>query len=122
MAKYDEIRAQHIEGLDAAIMAVLAGHVGAGAAIGRRDLVAAVRERLGEKVHERKVREAIRDLRRRGAPICAVAGEGGGYYLAANMGELEDFFRREFLAKIDDMRETMRAMRDAARLVFREAV
>lgn len=120
MGKYEEIAQTQVAGLNEAIISVLSKHIGADAALSRSDLVTEVARLLGEKVHERKVREGIRALRRMGAPICGAAGEGGGYYLAANAEELEDFFRREFIAKIKDMRETMEAMKAAARLVFRE--
>lgn len=107
--------------LGRAIIGVLSYHVGRSNAIGRDQLV----ERLsaqGHRAQERVVREAIKRLRRDGHLICSMPGNDGGYYMAADHKEFTDFDRMEFSAKISDMNETRRAMLEAARRQFGDAV
>ncbi len=110
---------QYPEGLEKAILEVLNFHEGRDQAIGRGELVA-ILERRGYQRTERTMREAIKQLRRRGHLICAMPGEDGGYYLAASLEEFEEFDRLEFGAKIADMSETRQAMCQAARRKFGE--
>ena len=114
MGVYEQIKAQVVPGLDEALEAVLRQHVGEEDAIGRAALVAEVSRMVGERVNERRVREAVRELRRAGMPICSVPGKGGGYFWARDVTELEQFLMREYLAKAEDMEETVRAMRVGA--------
>lgn len=118
MGRYEALKAMVVPGLEEAVEGVIREHVGAAQAIGRRALVSVVSKRLGERVHERKVREAVRALRRKGRPICALPGEGGGYFWARDEMELEEFLQREYLAKARDMEETVRAMRIGAQQYF----
>lgn len=94
--------------LNLAIMAVLSFHLGRGNPISLADLCAALREL---DVNERRLRAHIEDLRHSGHLIGSVRD---GYYLITNQEELEDFLHREYLAKIDDMQQTMEAMLEAA--------
>ena len=114
MDVYEEIKTQAVPGLDDALEKVLRRHVGEEDAIGRGALVAEVSRVVGERVNERRVREAVRALRRAGKPICSAPGKGGGYFWARDVAELEAFLAREYLAKAHDMEETVRAMRVGA--------
>jgi DNA-binding transcriptional regulator PaaX len=76
--------------------------------IGRGELVRKV-ARLGYELPERVVREAIKQMRRNGYLICATAGTNGGYYVARDLAEVEEFGRLEYIAKIADMSETWTA-------------
>jgi len=107
--------------LEYQIVTILSSHVGRDKAIGRDELVAKVKSR-GDATSERQVREAIKQLRRQGHLICSAPGEDGGYYLAADREEYEEFKRAEFLAKIHDMQETLRAMDLAAERAFGKAI
>lgn len=114
---YDHLLDGMSPSLERAILRVLASHIGRENAVGRRELTASV-SRLGFRAHERQVREAIKNLRREGFLICSAAGEDGGYYMAKDRQEYDEFRQVEFAAKITDMSETMRAMDRAAERVF----
>ena len=60
------------------------------------------------------MKNLIKQLRRFGHMIGSAAGENGGYYLITTPEELQEFLRIEFLAKIDDMRQTVEAITNAA--------
>lgn len=85
--------------------------------VSRTELVKSV-VRMGFLTGERQVREAIKQLRRRGHLICSMPGTDGGYYMATTREEYEEFRRIEFNAKITDMLETLRAMDASARDKF----
>ena len=63
---------------------------------------------------ERKVRDLIKDVRRKGVLILSMPGVNGGYYMARCQDDYDAFQRYEFEAKILDMLETKRAMDQAA--------
>lgn len=113
---------QHIKAADEvlcrSVLEVLAHHVGRNFLISRNDLVLKLRRHGHNNIDERPVRDAIKQLRRKGYLICAVAGTGGGYYLATTRREYDDFRQAEYAAKIADMSETMRAMDKAADIKF----
>lgn len=109
------------DGLSQTLIGILASHVGRESAIGRSALVMRVRQ-CGYSSHERVVRECIKQLRRTGYLICAMPGIDGGYYLAANKQEFDEFDHLEFGAKIADMNETRLAMKETARQQFGDAV
>ncbi len=76
--------------LQQAILMQLSGHRGPERRIGRKDLLAAIREKLSTS--DREMRAAIEDLRREhahGAWICADLR--GGYFMARDEGEIEAF-------------------------------
>lgn len=108
-------------GAEAAILDLVKPHVGRAQAIHGADLDAALRNR-GYELDERKMREAIKQLRRRAYLICAAPGKKGGYFMAASMDEFEAFDREELSAKIADMSETRAAMRRAANRQFGPSV
>jgi hypothetical protein len=70
------------------------------------------------QISDRKLRAEIRALRRSGHLIGSAAGADGGYYLITTMEEFEEFLRTEFVAKVQDMRETANAMTLAAEQQF----
>ncbi len=72
----------------------------------------------GVQAHERQVREAIKQLRRRGVLILSGSD---GYYMAESLQEVDDFLTRELFARISDLRETADAMKRAAREQFGNA-
>lgn len=104
-------------GIHRAILHILQMHMGELRAISRDDLVSQV-GLAGIRTTERQARLAIHQLRREGYLICAMAGEGGGYYMAQTSEEYAQFRKREYAAKISDMSETMSAMDNAARRQF----
>ncbi|HMN12791.1 MAG TPA: hypothetical protein PKD55_10755 [Bellilinea sp.] len=109
----DEIIASLPSGLDRAVLRILDFHKGREHAIGRADLVRDLAG-MGYRVSERAAREQISLLRKAGSLICSAPGRDGGYWLAASREEYEDFKHQEYLAKINDMRETLAAMDQAA--------
>lgn len=119
--KYEEIIDSIPPGLERAILRTLSFHQGKGNAIGRMEMVEAA-ARMGMRVHERQLRECIKQLRRQGHLIGSLAGEAGGYYLIATQKEYQEFKRTEFLAKIADMSETLSAMDRAAQAQFGNAI
>ena len=104
-----------------AVIRCLSKRTGRANCISRDNLVNQVRY-YGMQVHERQVREAIKQLRRAGHLICSAAGEGGGYYMAGSKQEYSEFRQAEFAAKISDMSETMRAMDQTAQKDFGSAI
>lgn len=100
---------------------ILEDHVGKENAIGRQSLVFEFNRCLHGNVHERKVRAIIHALRRRGLLVCSTPGEDGGYYLARDLAEFDEFCVRELHLKAIDMLETEQAMKRAARECFGDA-
>jgi hypothetical protein len=115
MTTYQNIIDKTPEALEVAIMAILWLHKGRTNAIGRDALVRALKDHWSQTaVHERQVREKIKELRREGYLIGSAPGTEGGYFLCESKEEYEEFKHMEFLAKIKDMNETMTAMDKAA--------
>lgn len=86
-------------------LTVLQRHVGKGNAITMTRLTAAIQggELIPSKRYEesRLTRSIIEQLRREGHPVCHHNGRGGGYFWAANEGELEQtaaWFRKRAMA------------------------
>lgn len=102
-------------GIDRAILRILSFHAGRGDAISRGKLVGDLAS-MGFPVHEREVRLVINQLRKQGVGICSTGGVDGGYWLAADYAELEEFIRREIDARAIDLHEQASAMRRAAEL------
>ena len=97
--------------LGLAIMILLSFHVGHRNTISRVNLCAELKV---HRITERQLREQIKQLRRSGHLIGSASGENGGYYLITTPEELQEFLRTEYQAKIDDMRQTVEAMTNAA--------
>jgi hypothetical protein len=113
MTDYKELLGEMPVGLDRAVLRVLSYRRGRDRAVGRTELVNLTAAE-GFRVHERALREQIKQLRRAGHLICSMPGEDGGYYLAKDLVEYQEFKRMEFEGKIADMAETLRAMDAAA--------
>jgi hypothetical protein len=118
---YDELITSMPAGLERATLRVLSFHLGREHAVGRGELVYALRLE-GCEVSERQARQCIHDLRRAGHLICSAPGEAGGYYMAVSLAEFREFCDRELHPKAIDMLETESAMKAAARQKFGEGV
>jgi hypothetical protein len=119
---YEDVIREMEPGLKRAVLRVMSMHQGPENAIGRVELAAAVNlhgfgRGLGAATFDRNLRSAIQQLRKEGNLICSSSGEGG-YYLARDMAEYEEFATGEYRAKIVDMSETLRAMDTAAEKRF----
>lgn len=100
-------------GLERAMLRVLSFHQGRGNAIGRGELVNALR-RHGFAVSEREMRLQVNLLRKQGQPICSTGGAEGGYWLAANWDELVEYLDREVHSRAMDLLEQEKALRAEA--------
>lgn len=85
--------------------------------IGRGELVNLVRSR-GYDVDERTVREAVEAARNFGQLICSRSGSNGGYYMARDLDEYQEFRQREYMAKATTMLATVKAMDKGAQREF----
>jgi hypothetical protein len=117
---YEMIIADMPVNLERAVLRALSYHVGKKNAIGRDALVEVVQVSWPD-AHERQVRQAIHNLRRKGHLICSAPGEDGGYYPAANLAEYQEFRERELHPKAMDLLETEKVMTESARQQFGEA-
>lgn len=97
-------------GAERALLRVLSFHTGRASAISRGELVQALKSH-GFRLHERAVRSLINELRKQGQPICSTGGEDGGYWLAANWDELNDYLDREVHSRAMDLLEQEKALR-----------
>ena len=114
-----DIIAQMDAGLDRAVLRCLEKRVGEQLAIQKPSLLFDLNRmgfgsRLSHDTFERQVRSCIVALRKQGHLICSSSG-GGGYYLAENLGEFDEFIEREYRGKIKDMQETVDVMCESAR-------
>jgi len=89
--RYDEIRAAMPAGLEKTVLHILSGHKGSDNRIARIDLV---RQSLNiysdddvSEIDDRKVREAIANLRHEGHLVCSDSG-AGGYYIAGSYNDV----------------------------------
>jgi len=103
-----------VEGLPAgavrAVLTVLSYHRGREMAIGRAELVEAVKSH-GFRLHERAVRAVINQLRKEGQPICSTGGEDGGYWIAKDWSELDEYLEREVRSRAMDLLEQEKALK-----------
>ncbi len=97
--------------LGLAIMSVLSFHISRRNPISQAQLYAALKD---FKISDGHMREQIKQLRRSGHLIGSLAGENGGYYLITTADDLEEFLNREYEVKINDMRQTVEAMKKTA--------
>ena len=97
-------------GLDRAVLRVLGFHPGREAAISRADLLRELANH-GFRVPDRAARATINQLRKLGNPICSAGGEGGGYYMARDWKELDEFIEREMHSRAMDLLEQEKALR-----------
>ena len=96
---------------------VLEHCVGRERAIPREALLEAVRARMPGAT-DRAVRDTINWLRKKGKPICSAGGSNGGYWVAKNWAEFQEFLEREWRPRYLDMMETEKAMRQGAMRIF----
>jgi hypothetical protein len=99
-------------GLDRAILRNLAFHKGRHRTIGREHLVYQL-QRLGFEVQDRGVRACINQLRKEGNIICSVGGPNGGYYMAEDWNELNEYITNEIHGRAMDLLEQEKALRAA---------
>ena len=59
------------------------------------------------------VRMTIQALRKDGHPICSTGGEDGGYWMAANWAELDEYLEREVRSRALDLLEQEKALKSA---------
>ena len=85
------------------------------------------RDRLLEKLKlagwdtsDREMRSQINLLRKQGALICSCGGHGGGYYLARDWSELEDYIGQELRPRAMDLLEQEKALKVGAKREFGE--
>ncbi len=120
--QFDEEIQRMEPGLDRAMLRILGFHVGKERAIDKPDMISDLRKlgfggSLSYATFERKCRLVIAELRKSGHLVCSSSGDGG-YYIAKDYAEYEQFRETELNAKIIDMAETMRMMDAAAKKVF----
>ncbi len=100
-------------GVERAMLRILNFHVGRESAISRSQLVNDLYSH-GFQINERSARLVINQLRKQGIEICSTGGSDGGYWLAVNQDELEEYIQLEIDARINDLVAQARAMRSAA--------
>ena len=100
-------------GLERAILRVLSFHIGRAKAISRQDLIGELLNHgFDYRKEDRPVRLAINQMRKQGHPICSTGGIGGGYFLAVDWAELNEYLQAEIHARAMDLLEQEKAMRD----------
>ena len=117
MKVYEEIIKNMEPGLERAVLRVLSFHVGRKQAIKLPELTRQVSRLTGQKSGEtlkRQVRGCMAGLRKDGHLICAAHTADGGYFMAANLAEVNEFLESDLNARIRDMSETVRSMSKAA--------
>ena len=87
------------------------------APVGRGEMVSLARLR-GFDVDERMVREAVEAARNFGQLICSRSASNGGYYMARDSDEYQEFRQREYMAKATTMLATVKAMDKGAQREF----
>lgn len=96
------------------LLSTLQFHIGRDNAIPRSDLLEKLKM-MGWDTGDRVMRAQINLLRKQGALICSAGGHGGGYYLARNWGELEDYVNQELRPRAMDLLEQEKALMTGAR-------
>ena len=98
------------------VLAIIAIHIGADNPIKADEIAEMVG--LKGKYRDRRVREAIKLLRRDGCLILSSVGKTPGYFLAANEVEWKEFRDGNLRPRALDILETSRAMTQAAQREF----
>jgi hypothetical protein len=106
-------------GLERAIRRVLEYHKGRKNAISRFQLISDLASVGFDYIDkdDRPIRVCINKIRKSGTPkswICSTGGLGGGYWLAKNQEEMEEFIENEEESRLGDFAKQVRAMRSAA--------
>jgi predicted transcriptional regulator len=100
--------------IERAVLRVLQPRVGRERAISRQSLLMSVHS-YGFEVGDRSVRAVINRLRKDGFLICSTGGKNGGYWLASDWRELNEFLEKEVKPRALDLLETESALKSAAR-------
>ena len=114
MTHLDDILANLPSGLDRALLSVLRYHIGRDNAIPRTDLLEMLKTH-GWTEPDRTVRAQINLLRKQGHLICSCGGHGGGYYIARDWSELEDYIGQELRPRAMDLLEQEKALKVGAK-------
>ena len=114
MTHLDDILASLPSGLDRALLSILRYHRGRGNALPRKDLLWTLKQD-GWAVTDRAMRIQINLLRKDGHLICSAGGHGGGYYIARDWSELEDYIGQELHPSAMDLLEQKKALRLGAK-------
>ena len=100
-------------GVERALLRILSFHVGEEKAIRKPDLMGDLAVMGFRMNDDRGVRALINELRKRGHLICSKGGIGGGYWIALNRAEMEEFLEREVHSRAMDLLEQEKALRQA---------
>jgi hypothetical protein len=114
MTHLDDILANLPSGLDRALLSIFRYHQGKENAIPRDDLLEMLKMH-GWKTSDRVMRAQINLLRKDGHLICSAGGHGGGYYIARDWSELEDYIGQELRPRAMDLLEQEKALKIGAR-------
>ena len=114
MTHLDDILANLPSGLDRALLSIFRYHQGRDNAVPRADLLAQLKM-MGWQTSDRVMRAQINLLRKDGHLICSAGGRGGGYYVARNWSELEDFIGQELHPRAMDLLEQEKALKVGAK-------
>ena len=101
----DGVKTWHIR----AVKAALAFHVGNDNAISRKKLLNQI-----SGLNDRQLRIAIYQLRNDGCLICSRGGQGGGYWMAENLDDVQAFINTELRSRAYDMLKTAQRMEHSA--------
>ena len=113
MTHLDDILASLPSGLDRALLSILRYHIGRDNAIPRDNLLERLKS-MGWRTGDRLMRAQINLLRKDGHLICSAGGHGGGYYIARDWGELEDYIGQELRPRAMDLLEQEKALKTGA--------
>lgn len=114
---YEQLIRDMPAGAERVVLRALSFHIGAGQAASKDALLAASAAAGAAFSNERQLRLTIVKLRKAGIPVCASSGDSG-YFLASGYEEYREFRGREYIKKINDMRETVTAMDGSAKSMF----
>jgi len=101
------------------ILRILSYRVGREAAISRRELLFMVNKN-GHVIDDRTLRLHINQLRKQEVPVCSTGGKAGGYWIAENWQELNDYLDNEVRARLKDLREQELALVSAGKKAWGE--
>ncbi len=114
MTHLDDILASLPSGFDRALLSILRFHRGRDNAIPRTALLDKLKM-IGWTAPDRSVRAQINLLRKDGHLICSCGGHGGGYYIARDWSELEDYIGQELRPRAMDLLEQEKALKVGAK-------
>lgn len=111
----DKLLAELPPGLEREVLTILAKCVGRDKALVKGGILYHVRKKHTLiKTTERQIRLVVNKLRKSGVMICSTGGIDGGYWIAKDRQELEEFLDHEIRTRINDLREQELALLEAA--------